>query len=152
MQQASITQPAHNLDNCKEPINIMVSSTNSISDIWPSIISTIYHQQEQYNLRIPTFKTIISYLLIIFFVHIINIVYHVHRKYDKKYPPMAPGGMFNHIFRATKANYAWWLLVRIMLCIYVMCVYCKRLWLLEWGVICLIQTNTFLSFSISTSS
>ena len=47
-------------------------------------------------------------------MHIINIVYHVHRKYDKKYPPMAPGGMFNHIFRATKANYAWWLLVRIM--------------------------------------
>jgi len=97
----------------------MISSINSVTDIWPSIISTIYN--EQYNLRIPSYKTIITYLLIIFTVHIINIIYHVHRKYDKKYPPMAPGGMFNHIFRATKANYAWWLLVRIMLCICYVC-------------------------------
>lgn len=115
--------------------------------MWPSIISTIYN--EQHNLRIPTFKTIITYLLIIFSVHIINIIYHIHRKYDKKYPPMAPGGMFNHIFRATKSNYAWWLLVRL-LC-YVMCLICKRLCLLEWEFICLIQTNTFSILTISIS-
>ena len=128
----------------------MISSINSVSDdIWPSIVSTINHQQEQYNLRIPTFKTIISYLVLLLCLHIINIVYHVNKKYDKKYPPMAPGGMFNHIFRATKANYAWWLLVRTML-------YVSNLQMImafiEWEFICLIQTNTFLSFSISTSS
>lgn len=35
--------------------------------------------------------------------------------------------------------------------VYVMCVYCKRLWLLEWEFICLIQTNTFSILLISIS-
>ena len=121
----------------------MISSMNSVSDIWPSIISAIYHQQEQYNLRIPSYKTIISYLLIIFTVHIINIIYHVHRKYDKKYPPMAPGGMFNHIFRATKSTYGWWLLVCIIC--YMLCV-SNLLMAVRVGVICLTKLTPFPSF------
>ena len=40
--------------------------------------------------------------------------YRIRKKHDKKYPPFAPGGWWEHLKMATNSQYPWWLLVRLL--------------------------------------
>ena len=49
-------------------------------------------------------------ILFIVCSYISYIIFRVKNKYDAKYPPFAPGGMWNHMKMITSSEFPWWLL------------------------------------------